>query len=637
MQNTSHSRAQLFRWIGWFFFFNSLIAFTAIFYYHRVLPDFSAVYGATTAYVALAWIFFILCFWVQCATVLFFGGLICFLLASIWPQRFVIYPFALSYSALILIGVAIDAIVYVLFRQHYFGVGVEIIKSQALSDVLVLGTPEKLSGLFLVAVFLALEYLIAWLIWQRVTLYRAGRTGYVCAAVLGVSAIFVYGLMIVAARFPQSSLLTPLAQHEILKAARLPPYFSELFDFIIPGDHPVRSYHVQNQIVPIMVQKINKPLDYPLHPLQCPVPKKPYNILIISIDTWRYSEMTPQVTPSIYQFAQQSLQFDQHYSGGNCTQPGIFSLFYGLPANYWDAFFDQKKRPVFINQLVQDKYQFGIYASAPLNFPAFNRTVFQGVHPLLVKVSGDSSIDRDEKVTQEFNRFLDQRDKNKPFFSFLFYDAVHNYCEPQVPSRIAFEPYISACNRLSLTNSTPQLPYLNRYRNAVHFDDDQVGQVLAALKQQGLLENTIVIITADHGEQLNDEHMGIWVHASAYTTYQLHIPFIVYWPGKAPQRINYFTTHNDVAPTLLTQALNCSMPSTDYSEGESLFNPAKRPLFIVGSYGDYAIVTPQRAERIYPNGDYQIDDARGHPVPEAQLDPGQMRVAYRQLTQFFSN
>lgn len=634
MQNIFPGRAQLFRWIGWFFFINSLIAFSAIFYYHSVIPDFAAVYGANIGYVILAWVFYVLCFWVQCAAVLFFGGLICFLLALLWPRRIIFYPLALSYAALILIAVAIEAVTYVLFRQHYAGVGLEIAKSHAFADVLVLGTPEKLSGLLLITVFLILEYFIGRAIWKRILQNRSSKSGYICSAVLGVSAIFVYGLMTVAARFPQSNLLSPVAQHEVLKASRVPPYFSELFDLIIPGDKPVRFYHVQNQIVPIAVKKIEKPLNYPLQPLHCAAPKKPYNILIIAIDTWRYTEMNPQVTPAIYQFAQQSLQFDKHYSGGNCTQPGIFSLFYGLPANYWDAFFDQQKRPVLINQLMRDNYQFGIYASAPLNFPAFNRTVFEGVNPL-IRIEGDSSIDRDIKVTQDFTRFLSQRDQTKPFFGFLFYDAVHNYCEPQVPSKTPFQPYINACNRVSLTPSTPQLPYLNRYRNAVHFDDEQVGQVLATLKQEGLLKNTIVIITADHGEQLNDEHMGIWVHASAYTKYQLHIPFIVSWPGKAPQRFNYFTTHNDVAPTLLSQALNCSTPFADYSEGQSLFSNAKRPLFIVGSYGDYAIVTPERAERIYPNGDYQIDDARGHPIPDAQLDPDQMRAAYQQLMKFY--
>lgn len=636
MQNTVSTRSQLFRWIGWFFFINSVIAFSAIFYYHSVIPDFSAVYGANTGYVILAWVFFVFCFWVQCATVLFFGGLICYLLAAIWPRRYIFYPLALAYAALILIAVAIEAVTYVLFRQHYAGVGLEIAKSHAFADVLVLGMPEKLSILASIAVFLALEYFIGRAIWRRVLQNRSGKSGYICSGVLFIAVIFVYGLTVVAARFPQSNLLSPVAQHVILKASRVPPYFSELFDLIIPGDQPVRFYHVQDQIVPIVIKKIQRPLNYPLRPLQCESPKKPYNIVIIAIDTWRYTEMNSKVTPNIYQFAQNRLQFKQHYSGGNCTQPGIFSLFYGLPANYWDAFFDQQKRPVLIDQLVQNNYQFGIYASAPLNFPAFNRTVFQGINPL-ERLEGDSSIARDEKVTQEFTRFLGQRDSAKPFFSFLFYDAVHNYCESQVPSKTPFQPYIQACNRVSLTASTPQLPYLNRYRNAVHFDDEQVGDVLAILKQRGLLKNTIVIITADHGEQLNDENMGIWVHASAYTKYQLHVPFIVSWPAAAAEQFSYFTTHNDVAPTLLSQALNCSSPFSDYSEGKSLFDKTKRPLFIAGSYGDYAIVTPERTDRIYPNGDYQIDDAQGHPIRDAQLNPDQMRAAYRQLTRFFAS
>ncbi|WP_306686870.1 sulfatase-like hydrolase/transferase [Candidatus Coxiella mudrowiae] len=53
-------------------------------------------------------------------------------------------------------------------------------------------------------------------------------------------------------------------------------------------------------------------------------------------------------------------------------------------------------------------------------------------------------------------------------------------------------------------------PYLNRYRNAAHFDDALVGQVLQALKGHQLLKNTIVIITADHGEEFNENHQNYW-------------------------------------------------------------------------------------------------------------------------------
>ena len=57
--------------------------------------------------------------------------------------------------------------------------------------------------------------------------------------------------------------------------------------------------------------------------------------------------------------------------------------------------------------------------------------------------------------------------------------------------------------------------------------------------------------------------MGYWVHASAYTPYQLHVPLLVYWPGKTPQVYSYFITHYDIVPTLMTEIFGCQNPLAD--------------------------------------------------------------------------
>jgi membrane-anchored protein YejM (alkaline phosphatase superfamily) len=169
----------------------------------------------------------------------------------------------------------------------------------------------------------------------------------------------------------------------------------------------------------------------------------------------------------------------------------------------------------------------------------------------------------------------------------------------------------------------------------VHFVDDQVQQVLDALQQKGLLKNTIVILTADHGEEINDNHSGYWEHASAYDAYQLHVPMLVYWPGKQPKVYNYFTSHYDLAPTLMSQVLGCQNPAADYSIGNSLFNSGNRSVLVAGSYADYAIVTHDRATRVYPGGDYVIDDPRGRHLDQATLKKTPLEQAFELLNKYF--
>ena len=53
----------------------------------------------------------------------------------------------------------------------------------------------------------------------------------------------------------------------------------------------------------------------------------------------------PTVAPRMAEFAQGAIRFDAHYSGGNSSRAGMFSLFYGIPATYWDAFADLDRPP----------------------------------------------------------------------------------------------------------------------------------------------------------------------------------------------------------------------------------------------------------------------------------------------------
>ena len=357
--------------------------------------------------------------------------------------------------------------------------------------------------------------------------------------------------------------------------------------------------------------------------------------MIIVLDAWRFDKMNQRVTPMIYKFSQRSLVFDDNDSGGNCTRPGIFSLFYSIPENYWTAVLSQHVGPLFIHQLIKDGYRMGIFRSASLHYPAFDKTVFLQVKHLRIHTPGVESFDRDRYITKSFQHFIATNRRGRPFFGFVFYDETHNYCESSANYPQPFQPAIKVCDRLLLNNNTNPVPYLNRYRNAAHFDDRLVGKVLHALKSRRLLKNTIVIITADHGEEFNESHLDFWGHASDYTPWQLHTPLIVSWPGKAHHVYHYLTTHYSIVPTLMRRVLGCTSPIKDYSVGVPLFTQGHRPFFIANSYIDYAIITPRRVTRIYPAGNYAIQAHNGHGIPGATLNMHLLQKAYRLLDRYF--
>jgi choline-sulfatase len=87
------------------------------------------------------------------------------------------------------------------------------------------------------------------------------------------------------------------------------------------------------------------------------------------------------------------------------------------------------------------------------------------------------------------------------------------------------------------------------YFAAIGYLDERVGEVLEALRDAGLADDTIVVFTADHGEMLGER--GLW-YKMAFFEDAARVPLIVNAPGRlAPRRVTAPVSLLDVAPTLL--------------------------------------------------------------------------------------
>ncbi len=90
------------------------------------------------------------------------------------------------------------------------------------------------------------------------------------------------------------------------------------------------------------------------------------------------------------------------------------------------------------------------------------------------------------------------------------------------------------------------------YDCEIYFTDLQIGRLLAAYKEQGLWENTLIVVVADHGEGLGDHNW--WSHGILYQE-QIRVPLIIKMPGGiADQRISEMVRGIDLAPTILEGA-----------------------------------------------------------------------------------
>ena len=355
-------------------------------------------------------------------------------------------------------------------------------------------------------------------------------------------------------------------------------------------------------------------LAYPAAPLVVKSPAKPLNLVVIVVDSLRRDMFTADIMPETWAFAGKAAVFRNHYSGGNCTRFGIFSVFYGIYGNYWFNMLGERRGPVLMDTLAAQGYDLRLYASSKLSFPEFNKTCFVNVpragiydEPAAAGVDG-----RDEEISGKLTEYIRGRKEKKPYFAFVFYDASHGAYE-YPPGFEKFKPSADT-NRL-LLNKDNIGPLFNKYKNSVLFDDHLIGGILKAVKDTGGLADTAVLIMGDHGEAFLER--GRYGHNQGYSPEEVRVPLVLYLPGRAPYVTDGLTSHMDIVPTLLP-LLGVKNPASDYAGGRSLFDRSPRQFVAAFSWDSAAIIkndeTLEMPLEMYKGG-LKVYDANYAEVP----------------------
>lgn len=349
--------------------------------------------------------------------------------------------------------------------------------------------------------------------------------------------------------------------------------------FITEEDMTVDKVNIQSQGI----------FNYPKEPLIYTADLMPKNILFVVVDSLRSDMLTKEVMPNLYEFSKGNWRFLNHHSGGNCTRFGIFTLFYGIPGSYWNVARSSGTKAALIAACEKFNYEIKTFTSAPLYKPEFHQTIFAGVDNLRMSSEGNTVLLRDKHCIDDFESYLDER-KSGNFFSLVFLDNVHEYSFDKNQEKI-FTPTEESFNYMELSPSTKIEPYRNLARNASYAADKNLGRIFNLLKERNLLEDTIVIVTADHGDELNDNGLNYWGHNSNFSSAQTKVPLVISWPDKQGHEIENLSTAYDISVTLLKHAFGVENKVRDYAIGEDLFSLKDREYFWVSSYTENAIVS----------------------------------------------
>ncbi len=606
-------RGVLLRWAGWFFLANAAVALLISLRYLGVVRIPEGEY---------AWLFTVLAFVGHFASLGFIGALLLFLPILIFPYRAFVFALGILLGGLFVLAITVDTFVFSQYRFHLNGMVLNLLLGGAADEIFTFsGSMWFMASLF-VLFLVAAEWWLARRIWRFVLNTPRRSHGYLVGAAL--FAVFLAGNLMYA--WADANAYTP-----ITKQIRFLPAYQPLRAKTWFEKHGWVDPDAGRHAVGAIGRSSN--LDYPKRPLRCDSPGNLLNILYVVVDSWRFDTMTEDVTPNIFRFSRESLVFDAHFSGANSTRTGIFSLFYGLPGTYWHAMLAEQRGAVLIDRLKELGYRFGIFASAKLYSPEFDRTVFAELEDLRLRSKGASPQERDRNITDEFLAFLDRTER--PFFGFLFYDSPHGYdFPPDYP--LPFRPSWSSVNYLLLNNEFDRTPFFNRYKNSVHYVDSLVGQVLGRLRQKGVLDETVVIITGDHGQEFNDNGLNYWGHNSNFSQWQTRVPLVIRWPGRQPGRVGHWTSHFDITPTVLREVLGCRNDMRDYSSGKHLLEGEPGPYLLLSSYSQFAVMEPQRITVVDEFGGVDILDEHYRPIPDATLPADLMHSVMEEMSRFYA-
>ena len=343
---------------------------------------------------------------------------------------------------------------------------------------------------------------------------------------------------------------------------------------------------------------------YPLNPLQYGK-SQDLNVLILAVDSLRADVVDEKTMPNVTAFKKKAITFLDHYSAGNATRAGIFGLFYGLPPFYWQSALSTNIPSAMVTGFQQAGYEISTFTTATLMRPEFYATVFASVRPLRMGSERGSGVaERDVESVDDFEVWLENRDPEKKFMSLMFLDSAHAVTFPS-DLDVPYKDYWRDVNRLGLGPDFDPVPFFNRYKNSAFWQDVLIGRVLKILEKNGRLNDTIVMITSDHGEEFNDSKLNYWGHNGNFSKSQIKIPLVVYWPGMKPDTINYRTTAYDVSATLMKRVLNVQNPLGDFGVGKDLLDASPREVFFAGSYNEDAIVAGDEVLLIKMSGAMQ--------------------------------
>ena len=310
-------------------------------------------------------------------------------------------------------------------------------------------------------------------------------------------------------------------------------------------------------------------------PVGLGVTRRP-DVHLFIVETLRGDAMRPEVMPFLSHWRDTECQpAGATYAASNATHLSWFALLSGKPPVFWDRD-RQAQRPAPLLELLHAAgYRNELRSASIFDYAEMDTTNFG--HGEMTDVMVNTRINPDswspgpsERDRQVFEMWRQSVLAHPPGGTFRL-TAVES---PHYPYHwgASFAPpcpeyYQSAMFPLRPSAREIQL-VRNSYHNSVAWVDSLFRDYIGFLKAQGRYDDAMIVVTGDHGEELQER--GFWFHASALTREQTAVPVLVKWPkdlGRGEPVAQ--ASHLDIVPSIM-DALGCPAEQWQGLAGRSL-------------------------------------------------------------------
>jgi arylsulfatase A-like enzyme len=335
------------------------------------------------------------------------------------------------------------------------------------------------------------------------------------------------------------------------------------------------------------------------------------NVLLVVLDTVRADRLSQAgypraTTPQLDKLASLGVSFDQARSTAPWTLPSHASLFTGrLPheLRMWEARPLDRSYPTLAEYLskhgyatagfvgntyfcnswyglargfihYEDFYEDNVLVSPmeALRCSALGRRIISSMGDAYNARPGTANALKDApRVNRDFLAWLDEH-PSRPFFAFLNYIDAHDPYQTPVDESRHFgrhpqspedDRLIQDWHKWDKSDVSPaDLELLgDSYDDCLRVLDQKIGELMDQLKERGKFDNTLIIITSDHGEGFG-EH-GLYLHGQSLYRQETHVPLIMFGPKNIPagKHVPQPVSLRDVAATVVDQlGLSTSCP-----------------------------------------------------------------------------